>query len=413
MHRNKILAIILGGGKGSRLYPLTKLRCKPAISLGGKYRLIDIPISNCLNSQIDQIYILTQFMTESIHRHIFDTYRMDMLRNSFVRVLAAEQTLTSNDWYQGTADAVRRSIRYFKNLHVEDILILSGDQLCAMDFVPIYEFHKNTQADLTIIGNPVSDDEVHRMGIIQTDSDGKILKLVEKPEDLKLIEGFRNKNGKFMASTGNYFFKKNFLLKVLTDYDDSDFGKKIIPQSINSGNAFHYPYNEYWEDIGTIKSFFEANLKLTDPVPTLNLYDEQKSFFTHPRFLPAAKIQNSNIKSSLISEGSLIEDANIEKSVIGIRSVIDKKTNITHSIIMGNDFYESKKDGLAIKPKIGKNVHIEQAIIDKNVIIENNVVIKGKVRSNNDFDGDLHSIRDGIIVISKGTVIPKDTVIEA
>ncbi|OGX08436.1 MAG: glucose-1-phosphate adenylyltransferase [Omnitrophica WOR_2 bacterium GWA2_37_7] len=413
MYRNKILEIILGGGKGSRLYPLTKLRCKPAISLGGKYRLIDIPISNCLNSRIDQIYILTQFMTESIHRHIFDTYRMDMLRDSFVRVLAAEQTLTSNAWYQGTADAVRRSIRYFKNLRVEDILILSGDQLCAMDFEPIYDFHKNSQADLTIIGHPVADSEAHRMGIIKTDENDRILKLIEKPNDLKLVEGFKNKHGQFMASTGNYFFKKDFLLKVLTEFDDSDFGKKIIPQSINTGNAFHYPYNEYWEDIGTIKSFFEANLKLTDPVPELNLYIEGKSFFTHPRFLPAAKIQNSNIKSSLISEGSLIEEATIEKSVIGIRSVIDKRTNISHSIIMGNDYYENNIDGIVKKPKIGKNVHIEQAIIDKNVIIEDDVVIKGTVNNEHDFDGDLYSTRDGIIVISKGTVIPKGTVIKA
>ncbi|MBU1995826.1 MAG: glucose-1-phosphate adenylyltransferase, partial [Candidatus Omnitrophica bacterium] len=200
---------------------------------------------------------------------------------------------------------------------------------------------------------------------------------------------------------------------VLTEYDDSDFGKKIIPQSINSGNAFHYPYKEYWEDIGTIKSFFEANLKLTEPVPELNLYSEGKSFFTHPRFLPAAKIQNSNIKSSLISEGSLIEEANIEKSVIGIRSVIDKGTNITHSIVMGNDYYENKIDGIVKKPKIGKNVHIEQAIIDKNVTIEDDVVIKGSLSNNNDFDGDLYSTRDGIIVISKGTVIPKGTIIEA
>lgn len=413
MYRNKILAIILGGGKGTRLFPLTKLRCKPAISLAGKYRLIDIPISNCLNSRIDQIYVLTQFMTESIHRHIFDTYRMDVLSKSFVRVLAAEQTLTSNDWYQGTADAVRRSIKYFKNLEVEDILILSGDQLCAMDFHPIYEFHKDKKADLTIIGNPISDDEAHRMGIIHTDKTGRILELLEKPQDLQLVKGFKNSDGQLMASTGNYFFKKDFLLKVLTEHADSDFGKKIIPQSINDGNAFHYQYKEYWEDIGTIKSFFEANLKLTDPIPEFNLYSEGKHFFTHPRFLPAAKIQNSHIKNSLISEGSIIEDADIEKSVIGIRSFIEKGTRITHSIIMGNDFYNRKIDGRRIEPRIGKNVHIEQAIIDKNVIIEDNVVIKGKMISNNDYDKDLYSTRDGIIVISKGTVIPQGTVIEA
>ncbi|MBF0478436.1 MAG: glucose-1-phosphate adenylyltransferase [Candidatus Omnitrophica bacterium] len=412
MLHNKVLAIILGGGKGSRLYPLTKHRCKPAISFGGKYRLIDIPISNCLNSQINQIYVLTQFLTSSIHRHIFETYRMDMLTRGFVEILPAEQTLTSSDWYQGTADAVRRSIKYFRELPVEDILILSGDQLCAMNYMPIYEFHKSAGANLTIIGHPVSAEEAPRMGVIQVNRDQRILKMIEKPKDLNLVKGFEMPDGKYIASTGNYFFKKNFLLELLTKNYEQDFGKEIIPKALDSGKVFMYLYNDYWEDIGTIKSFFEANLDLAQLEPKFNLYNEDRRIFTHPRFIPAAKIQNSQIITSLISEGSLIDNAYINHAVIGIRGVIRSNTKIIESIILGNDFYERDMEKEHQEPYIGSNVHIEQAIIDKNVVVEDGVVIRGSKNSGQSFDGDLFSVRDGIVVVSKGTHIPKGTVIE-
>ncbi|MBF0484705.1 MAG: glucose-1-phosphate adenylyltransferase [Candidatus Omnitrophica bacterium] len=412
MLHNKVLAIILGGGKGSRLYPLTKHRCKPAISFGGKYRLIDIPISNCLNSQINQIYVLTQFLTSSIHRHIFETYRMDMLTRGFVEILPAEQTLTSDDWYQGTADAVRRCIRYFKEMPVQDILILSGDQLCAMNYMPIYDFHRSTKADLTIIGHPVSEDEVPRMGVIQVDEENRILQMIEKPKDMSLVKGFEDGDGNYMASTGNYFFKKEFLLEILTKNYEQDFGKEIIPKALKSGNVFMYLFKDYWEDIGTIKAFYEANLDLAKPIPTFNLYDEERRIFTHPRFIPAAKIQNSQIMTSLISEGSLIDNAYINHCVIGIRSVIKSNTKIIESIIMGNDFYARDFGQEHQEPYIGSNVHIEQAIIDKNVVIEDNVTIRGSKKSGQSFDGDLYSVRDGIVVVSKGTRIKKGTVIK-
>ncbi|MFC1809155.1 sugar phosphate nucleotidyltransferase [Candidatus Omnitrophota bacterium] len=412
MKHRKTLAIILGGGKGTRLYPLTKERCKPAISFGGKYRLIDIPISNCLHSGVNKIFILTQFLTASIHRHIFQTYRLDMLSRGFIEVLPAEQTLASDEWYQGTADAVRRSVRYIKNLQIDDVLILSGDQLCRMNYNEMLDFHRKRKAGLTVIGHPVNKTESKRMGIMKTNVDGRVKKLVEKPQDLSLVEGFQNPDGSYIASTGNYIFKRDVLLDVLEKSKEDDFGREIIPNAIENYNVYMYPFNGYWEDIGTIKSFFYANLDLGAALPQFNLYDEQHQIFTHGRFLPAAKVQESTIKYTLISEGSMIEKGSIESSVIGIRSVIKAGAVIKKSIIMGNDFYERRLDNRKVKPSIGKNVRIEGAIIDKNVTIGNNVKIRGLQDPNKNFDHALYCVRDGIVVISKGTKIPAGKVIK-
>ena len=404
MKRDKVLAIILGGGKGTRLYPLTKERCKPAISFGGKYRLIDIPLSNCLHSGINKIFILTQFLTASIHRHIFQAYRLDMMSRGFIEILPAEQTLTAEEWYQGTADAVRRSVRYIQNLPIDDVLILSGDQLCSMNYAQMIDFHHKSKADVTIIGHPVVPAEAHRMGLIQAQQNGRIKRLVEKPSDLSTVKDLADENGNYIASTGNYIFKRDVLLDILSGNEGMDFGKQIIPTTIEKFKVYLYPFDGYWEDIGTIKSFFYANLDLASPLPKFNLYDENHRIFTHARFLPAAKIQNSTITESLISEGSMIEDAIINNAIIGIRSIIHSGVTIEKSIILGNDYYEQNHNNKKDRPHIGKNVHISGAIIDKNVTIGDNVKILG-LQDAPDKDHGLYCIRDGIVVISKGARI--------
>jgi glucose-1-phosphate adenylyltransferase len=335
-----------------------------------------------------------------------------MLSRGFIDILPAEQTLASDEWYQGTADAVRRSVRYIKNLQIDDVLVLSGDQLCRMNYNDMLDFHRKTKAALTIIGHPVDKREARRMGIMKTNQDGRVKRLVEKPQDLSLVEGFQSLQGIYMASTGNYIFKRDVLVEMLSKYEDEDFGKQIIPKTIEQYEVYMYPFNGYWEDIGTIKSFFYANLDLASPLPQFNLYDEQHQIFTHARFLPAAKVQDSNVKNALISEGSMIEKATIENAVIGIRSVIKANVTIKNSVLMGNDFYERQFDHKKVKPCIGKNVRIEGAIIDKNVMIGNNVKIKGLLDPNHNFDGDLYCVRDGIIIIPKGAKIPAGKVIK-
>jgi len=410
MKYNKVLAIILSGGKGTRLYPLTKVRCKPAISFGGKYRLIDIPISNCLHSGINQIFILTQFMTASIHRHIFQTYRLDMLSKGFIEILPAEQTHTGEEWYQGTADAVRHSVRYIQNFPIQDVLILSGDQICLMDFGPMLDFHRKNKAGLTVIGSTTHQEDIHRLGLIKSDESGKVTELLEKPQDSGIVKGFKNTKGNFLASTGNYIFKRDVLLDILQESQGQDFGKEIIPCTIKRSNVYVYPFDGYWEDIGTIKSFYHANLHLASPLPKLNFYDEERPVFTHARFLPAAKVQNSQIRNSLISEGSLIEGAVIEESVIGIRSVIHSNTLIRKSILFGNDYFSRSFGRKKITPYVGENVVIERAIIDKNVIIGKGAKVIG-TEGAKDEEQELYCVRDGIVIISKGAVIPPGRVI--
>lgn len=410
MQEDKVLAIILSGGRGTRLYPLTKERCKPAISFGGKYRLIDIPISNCLHSGVNQIFVLTQFLTASIHRHLFQTYRLDMLSKGFIEILPAEQTHTGEAWYQGTADAVRHSIRYIQNHYIEDVLILSGDQICIMDFAPMLEFHRAHQGSLTVIGSRIPRAEAHRMGIMRANEEGMIEEFLEKPKGDARILPFEDGAGNVLASTGNYIFKRDALLDLLEEFEGQDFGKEIIPATIQKDKAYLYPFMGYWEDIGTIQAFYQANLELASASPQLDLYSEEKPIFTHARFLPAAKLQRSEISSSLVSEGSMIEETRIENSLIGLRSVIKAKCVIRKSILLGNDFYQRQFGKQVVTPEIEENVLIERAIIDKNVRIGRDTRIVGREGAP-DADHELYCVRDGIVVVPKGVTIPAGTLI--
>ena len=411
-----ILAVILGGGKGTKLRPLTEYRTKPAVPIGGKYRLIDVPVSNCLNSGITKIYILTQFSSQSMHSHIAETYKMDYFTKGFVRILAAEQSVKTSDWYQGTADSVRKNIIHLKSTSQEDdlVLILSGDQLYKMDFNKIIEQHIKTKADLTICSKIVDKTTAKKCGIMQIDKNNKITTFTEKPSTKEQFDNFKTKDNHFLASMGIYVFKRSLLFNVLKNSQEDDFGRGIIPKIISKAtlNTYAYKFDKYWEDIGTIKAFYEANLGIASGKIDFNF----NKIYTHPRFLPPSQIIKSSINHSMIAEGCIINSANISNSLIGLRSFVGNKCEISDSIIMGTDFYENKKE-LAENKKnklpnigIGNNVIIKKAIIDKNAKIGNNVKIENKNNIKN-LKTDTYVIKDGIIIIPKNSVIPNNTVI--
>lgn len=420
-------AIILGGGRGSRLEPLTTVRSKPAVPIGGKFRLIDIPMSNCLHAGIRDVFILTQFNTESLHRHIHNTYRFDNFARGSVRILAAQQTAESQDWYQGTADAVRKNIGFFSGA-AENIIILSGDHLYRMDYRHFLEHHIETEADISISVKPIFEHEVSEFGIIKADKSGKIIDFVEKPKEKDVIENYKIDQELFdhfniapegrthVASMGIYIFKRDVLFELLANNDKEDFGKQIIPDSLKIKNVVSYFFDGYWEDIGTIGAFFKAHQELTYDIPKFNFYDERFPFYTRPRYLPASKINNCQINHSIIAEGCILMGSIIENSVIGIRSYIDEGALIQRSIIMGHDRYETIKErnlnkGNA-KPNlgIGKNCIIRNAIVDMNCSMGDNVHLINKDNVS-EAVGDLFRIRDGIIIIAKGTTIPDNTII--
>ncbi|MFT5471465.1 MAG: glucose-1-phosphate adenylyltransferase [Verrucomicrobiales bacterium] len=418
------LSIVMGGGAGSRLFPLTKDRSKPAVPLGGKYRLVDIPISNCLNSGLSRVYVLTQFNSTSLHRHINASYRFDHFGEKFVEILAAQQTPSGSEWYQGTADAVRQNMRYFMRPKNEYFLILSGDQLYQMDFTDVMTKHIESGADLTIATLPVEREDAKGFGIMHTDSEGKITRFVEKPqedallEELKMPADLLKANGidenaeRFQASMGIYVFNRKVMEDAL-DNDFVDFGKHIIPTIIENQNVHSYTFQGYWEDIGTIKAFFDANLDLTKIVPEYDFFADRNRIYTHPRLLPASKINAAMIKEAIVSDGCIITDATIERAIIGVRSLIENGTTIKDAIIMGADYYETDKpasDSAAPPIGIGRNCRIRQAIIDKNARIGDNVVIDPEGKPEN-VDGENFYIRDGIVVVPKGAVIPSGTVI--
>lgn len=422
-----VLAIILGGGQGARLFPLTRDRSKPAVPLAGKYRLVDIPISNCINSGLKRVYLLTQFNSASLHRHISQSYKFDHFTGGFVEILAAEQTLTNTSWYQGTADAVRKNLVHFLNHDFEYALILCGDQLYRMDFRKIIAQHVASAAELTIATIPVTRGNAQALGIMQINEERRIVRFVEKPTDPAVLDSLRlppdwyerlNVKGDeefFLASMGIYVFNRDVLLSWL-DNTLADFGKHIIPDAIQTHRVFSYIFQGYWEDIGTIRSFFEANLDLTSELPHFNFFDMSAPIFSRPRFLPASKINGAEIDHAIISDGCILNYAKIAHCVIGVRCLVDRGSQLSNAILLGSDFYEpdeSIRQNLAAgRPRIGigANTRIENAIIDKNARIGNNCVISPAGKPEN-VDHPLYYIRDGIVIVPKNGIIPDGTVI--
>jgi glucose-1-phosphate adenylyltransferase len=399
-------AIVMGGGKGERLWPLTRYRAKPAVPIGGKYRLIDIPLSNCIHSNIKNIYILTQVNTASLHRHVFQTYNFDMFTEGNIEILAAQQTLEKSDWFQGTADAVRSYWHRFNKMPYHDFLILAGDHLYNMDYRKFYDCHLSNDADLTIATIPIPIEEANRYGIMSTDSLGKVTSFIEKPNEGELKSYIKNSElGEYvLASMGIYIFSKNILNEALK-FDGNDFGKNIIPATMEKYNTFAYKFDGTWEDIGTIDAYYQANIALTDHVPEFNFYDTQHRLFTHPRFLAGSKIEGANISLSIINEGSRIGKATINRSIIGIRSFISDGVNLDHVVHNGTDFYTNDGSGSKAPGGIGENTIIKKAIIDKNVTIGKNVRLVNDKNIDED-DYDFCSIRNGIIVVPTRTEIP-------
>jgi glucose-1-phosphate adenylyltransferase len=417
----------MGGGQGTRLFPLTKDRAKPAVPLAGKYRLVDIPISNCINSGFRRIYILTQFNSTSLHSHISRTYKFDQFTSGFVEILAAQQTLTNTSWYEGTADAVRKNLIHFLNHDFDYLIILSGDQLYRMDFRPIIEQHAATNADITVATIPVGRKEMPGLGIMQMAEDLRITRFEEKPKDPAVQDSLRLEpqwypklgitDGRelFLASMGIYIFSRE-LVRSLLDNPLPDFGKHIIPQAIHSRRVFSYVFQGYWEDIGTIRNFFEANLDLVSELPRFNFFDMNAPIFSRPRYLPGSKINGAQIDHALVADGCIINHAKIFNTIVGLRTFVGAGTELNRVIGLGSDFYESEesvaKHEREGKPRIGigANCKIDNTIIDKNARIGNNVVISpaGKPEK---FDHELCYIRDGIVIIPKNALIPHGTVI--
>lgn len=419
--RRNTLAIVMGGGAGTRLFPLTQNRAKPAVPLAGKYRLVDIPISNCINSGLRQVYVLTQYNSASLNRHLSRTYRFDQFTRGFVEVLAAQQTPEGERWYQGTADAVRQNLRYFLEGGHDYFLILSGDQLFRIDFRKVMRQHLANEADLTIATLPVNAHDAPGFGIMHSDESGRIYEFVEKPKDPAVLGklrmpdetlralGLDTDEPRYQASMGIYLFNR----KVLEDCLDNklnDFGKHIIPTAIKDRRVHAYNFQGYWEDIGTIRSFFQANLDLCRMVPQFDFFDSVAPIFSHTRALPATKINGGTIREALLADGCILTDAHIETAVIGVRSRIEAGTTIRDSIIMGADFYSGAAgtDPNRLPPGIGRNCRIERAIIDKNVHIGDNVVITPEGKPDH-MDGDNFYIRDGIVCVPKDAVIPSGT----
>ncbi|MCF0237225.1 MAG: glucose-1-phosphate adenylyltransferase [Sphaerochaetaceae bacterium] len=426
----KVVAIILGGGKGTRLYPLTMDRAKPAVPFAGKYRLVDIPISNCINSGYKQIYLLTQFNSASLHNHIASTYTFDQFNNGFVQILAAEQTYSGESWYQGTADAVRKNLKHFRDQEADYYVILSGDQLYRMDLKKMVDRHIATGAELTIAAKPISRAQATGLGIMGTDAKGMIKKFYEKPAIDMDISSYKvnpkylksslgvdmTSENEYLASMGIYVFSAKTMEEVL-DNDKTDFGKEIIPGVIKDKPVASFLFDDFWEDIGTIKAFYETNIDLASMKPQFNFYDEESPIYTHRRFLPASKVNFCNMTSSLASEGSIITNASILNSIIGVRTIIESGASLDGVYSMGATYYETDVQKEANQKAnipnigIGRGTLIKKAIIDMNARIGDGcrIGIDNISRKEGDYEG--YSIHDGIIVIHKGAVIPNGTIL--
>lgn len=418
MINNKVLSIILGGGQGSRLYPLTKDRSKPAVPIAGKYRLVDIPISNCINSDIKRMYVLTQFNSASLNKHITNTYHFSFFSSAFVDVLAAEQTINSDKWFQGTADAVRQSMHHFLQNDFEYALILSGDQLYQMDFNDMIQKHEESGAEISIATYPVDAKDATSFGLLKTNEENVITSFIEKP-GAELLPDWTSDVGEamsaqgrdYLASMGIYIFNRDLLVKLMENPDTNDFGGEIIPQAIENHKTLSYQYEGYWEDIGNIDSFFEANLGLTDDVPEFDLYNE-KGVYTRARILPTSKISGTILNKAVIGDGCIIQAEKIDRAVIGIRSRIGKNSLISNTYMMGNDFYETleqvAEENIEIMMGIGDRCYIHNCIVDKNCRIGDDVRINGGTHIK-DMETDTYMVKDGIVVIKKDAVIPKGT----
>ncbi len=427
MNTSNVLCVVMGGGQGSRLFPLTKDRAKPAVPLAGKYRLVDIPISNCINSGFRRIYILTQFNSTSLHRHISQSYKFDQFSGGLVEILAAQQTLTDATWYEGTADAVRKNLVHFLNHEFDYLLILSGDQLYRMDFRPLIAQHSESGADVTIATMPVGRAEAQSLGILQVGEDRRITRFVEKPKDAAVQDslllppealtkfGIQGGGEWLLGSTGIYVFNRD-VIRSLLDNTLTDFGKHIIPRAIQTHRVCSYVFQGYWEDIGTIRAFFEANLDLVSELPRFNFFDMSAPIFTRPRFLPGSKVNGAQIDHALVSDGCIINQSKITNSVIGLRTIVGAGTELNRVVGLGCDYYEMLDSIVeherAGKPRIGigSGCRIENAIIDKNARVGNNVTISPAGKPDN-LDHPLYYIRDGIVVIPRNGMIPHGMVI--
>jgi glucose-1-phosphate adenylyltransferase len=424
---HNVLAVILGGGRGSRLFPLTKDRAKPAVPLGGKYRLVDIPISNCINSGLVRIFLLTQFNSASLHRHISQSYKFDHFSAGFVEILAAEQTLTDESWYEGTADAVRKNLIHFQNNPFDYMLVLSGDQLYRMDYRTLLRHHIARQADITVSTIPVARKSVPGFGIMRMDEEFRITDFVEKPKDPAVQDAFRlprewypkldihSEQELFLASRGIYVFNRQALFDLLNE-SNRDFGKDVIPNSLRTRRVSAYVFQGVWEDIGTIRTFFDCSLELAAPLPRFNMFDMTAPVYTRPRYLPSSKVNGGNIEQSLISDGCIINQSTIRESILGLRSVIGQGSQLRRTVMMGSDFYETEESVAhhlaAGRPRIGigENTRIENAIIDKNARVGDNCVLSPASKPK-DMDHALYFIRDGILIIPKNGLVPHGTVI--
>ena len=421
----------MGGGRGSRLVPLTRERCKPAVPLAGKYRLVDIPISNCLNSGMNEIYVLTHFNTASLHRHIQEAYKFDPFGGGCVDILSAEQTDKDDGWYQGTADAVRQNMNHFGAMKSDDLyVILSGDQLFSMDISEVVRAHDASQAEITIAAKPMGLEEAEGLGLMRVKDDLEIVEFVEKPKDPEIIRGLSvgasvtqkmkdpGDREYCLASMGIYVFKAETLVRAL-DSEAKDFGKEIIPGLLGECRMCSYVFDDYWEDIGTVKAFFEGNLRLTDPLPPFNFFNEEARIFTRARFLPASKVNSCRVKQAVTADGCIVTDAKLERCSLGVRSVVNDGVSLKNVVMMGADYFETADD-LRENKKIGRpNIGvgngstIRNAILDKNVRIGRNVILDPEGLPDNFGPGVDIAIRDGILVVCKDTVIPDNFVLQA
>lgn len=420
---SKILALILGGGKGTRLSPLTLQRSKPAVPVAGKYRLVDIPISNCLNSNIRRIFVLTQFNSASLNKHIKNTYHFDHFNTGFVDILAAELTPDNPAWYQGTADAVRQCLRHLEAHEFEYVLILSGDQLYRMDFSQMLQDHIKKQADVSIATIPVDAHDATSLGILKTDETNHIRSFIEKPQKEILgdwssgvSEKMQQAERIYLASMGIYIFNRQFLFEILTTNEATDFGKEIIPEAIKKYKVASYQYEGYWTDIGNIRSFFEANLSLTEDIPAFNLFDPYSALYTRARMLPPTKVSGTTLVNTIVSEGCIVLASRLEHTVLGVRSRIGKGTTITNSYIMGNDGYQMLDETNETTEHeipavgVGERCCINNAIIDRNCCIGNDVHINGGPHLE-DKEHELYEVKDGIVVVKEGAIMPHGFII--